>query len=95
MVYFGFWQSARKLPENCKKVLFKETYFEERNINRKPLIWAHDNIVMKFGAKKWVGLVLGKVNENCPKIKKQCYFTKLTSKRVISARNHIFGPMIR
>ena len=90
MGYFGFWQSVRKLLENCKKKLFKETYFEENNIDRKPLIWA-DKIVMKFGPKKWVSLVLGKKNKNCPKIKKMYYFTKLTSKRVISIGNHLFG----
>ena len=92
---FGFWQSVRKLPENCEKVLFSETYIEESNINRKPLNWTHDKIEMKFGPKKWVSFVFGKVNENYLKIKKKCYFTKLISKRVISARNHIFGPIIR
>ena len=64
MGYFGFWQSVPKLLENCKKVLFKETYFEESNINQKPLIWARDKIVMKFGPKKWVSQVFGKVYEN-------------------------------
>ena len=73
-------------------MLFYETYFEESNINRKPLIWSHDKIVMKFGPKKWVTLVLGQVYENCPKSKEKCYFTKLTSKRVISTRNNLFGP---
>ena len=69
---FGFGQSVRKLPENYEKVLFYENYFEETNINRKPLIWSHDKIVMKYGPNKWVSFVLGKVYENYPKIKEKC-----------------------
>ena len=44
-----------KVYENCpkkKKVLFSETYFEESNINYKPLICSHYKITMKFGPKK-------------------------------------------
>ena len=81
---FGFGQSVQKLSENYGKVLFYETYFEESNINRKPLIQSRDKRVMKFRPKKWVSLVFDKVYENCLKIKKKCYFTKLTSKGVIS-----------
>ena len=95
MAEFCFGKTLRKLPENKGKVLFYETYFEVGNINRKPLIWSHYKIITKFGPKKWVSLVLGKVYENYPKIKKKCYFTKPTSKRVISTRNHLFGPIIR
>ena len=40
-------------------------------------------------------LVLGKVYENYPKSEEKCYFTKLTSKRVILIGNHLFGPKIR
>ena len=56
-------------------MLFYETYFEEGNINWKPLIWSHYNIITNFGQKTWVSSVLGKVYENIPKIKKKCYFT--------------------
>ena len=49
----------------------------------------------KFGPKKWVSFVLGKVYKNCPKIKEKCDFTKLTSNRVISTLNYLFGPNIR
>ena len=80
---FGFWQTVGKLLEKYEKVLFYETYFEKGNINRKALIWSHDKIVMKFPPNKWVSLALGKLYENCPKIKKKCYFTKLILKRVI------------
>ena len=76
-------------------MLFYEIYFEEGNINQKPLIWSHYKIVKKFGSKKWVSLVLGKVYKNCLKIKEKFYFTKLTSKRVIPTTNHLFGPSIR
>ena len=91
---FHFGQNVRKLPENKEKMLFYETYFEKSNINRKPHIWPHDKIIMKFGQKKWVSCVLGKVYKNCSKIKKECYFTKPTSKRLISTENHLFRPMI-
>ena len=37
---------------------------------------------------------MGKVYKNNPKIKENCYFMKLTSKRVISAENALFGPKI-
>ena len=50
---------------------------------------------MKFAQKKWVSLVFGKVYKNCPKIKKKCFFTKLTSKGVILTQNDLFCPMIR
>ena len=92
---FGFGHRVRKLPENDGKVLFYETYFEESNINWKPLIWSHYKIIMKFRPKKWVSFVFKKVDENCSKIKKKCYFTKPTLKWVISTENHLFGPIIR
>ena len=75
-------------------MLFYETYFEVSNINRKPFILSQDKIVMKFGQKIWVILVLTKVYKNCPKIKEECYFMKLISKRVISTGNLLFGPKI-
>ena len=84
---FGFGKSIRKLSENFGKVLFYKTYFTESNINRKPLIWSNDKIITKFGQKKWVSLVFYKVYEKFLKIKKKCYFTNLTSKRVISTGN--------
>ena len=49
----------------------------------------------KIWTKKWVGLVLGKVYGNNPKIKEKCYFTEPVLKRIISTGNHLFGPMIR
>ena len=58
---FGFGQNVRKLPKNLEKVLFYETFFEEHNIDPKPLIWSNYKIIMKFGPKKGVSLVLGKV----------------------------------
>ena len=68
---FGFRQTVQKLPKNYEKVLFCETYFEKSNIYRKPLISFHDKIVMKFGPKIWVSLVLRKVYENSSKIKEK------------------------
>ena len=36
-------------------MLFYETYFEEKNINRKPLSWTQDKITTNFEQKKgWV-----------------------------------------
>ena len=35
---FRFGESVRKLSKNLEQVLFYETYFEESNIDRKPLI---------------------------------------------------------
>ena len=92
---FCFGQSVQKLPENLGKVLFYKTYIEESNINRKPLIWSLYKIITKFGPKKWVGFVLVKMYENCPKSKKKCDFRKHTSKRVISTKNHLFGAIMR
>ena len=53
--------------------------------------WKDSN---EIWTKKWVSLVLGKVYENCQKIKKRCYFTRLTSKIVILTRNHLFVQKI-
>ena len=64
------------------------------NINRKPLIWSQDKIIMKFEQKKWTSFVFGKVYENCPKIKENCYFMKHTSKRVISTETTYLVPII-
>ena len=38
---------------------------------------------------------MGKAYENCPKIKKKCYFKKLTLKRVIPTKKQLFGPNLR
>ena len=92
---FDFFKSVQKLPVNLGKVLSYETYFEESNINWKSLIWSSDKKITKFGRKKWVSLVSGKVYKNYPKIKKNCYFTKSTSKKVILTANNLFGPKIR
>ena len=59
---------------------------------RFPLFIYKDKIITKFGQKKWASFVLGKVYENYPKIKEKSYFKKLTSKRVISTGNPLFGP---
>ena len=45
---FYFGQSVRKLAENFGKVLFYETYFEEKNFNRKQVSWSHYKITTKF-----------------------------------------------
>ena len=71
-----------------------ETDFEMNNINWKPLIWSEAKIITKFGPKKWVGMYLAKVYENCPKTKEKCCFMKLTSKKVISTGIPLFGPKI-
>ena len=42
-----------------------------------------------------MSLAMGKEYENYPKIKEKCYFTKLTSKRVIPTEKHLFGPNLR
>ena len=79
MSEFCFGQRVRKLLKNLGNVLFYENYFEEHKINRKPLILSHNKIIMKFRPKKWESLILDKVYELCPKIKK-CFFRKPTSK---------------
>ena len=76
-------------------MLFYETYFEESNINRKPLIWSQDMIITKFGQERWMSFVLGEACENYTKIKEKCYFMKLILKRVISTENLLFGPKAR
>ena len=62
---FGFRQRVQKLPKNKGKVLFYETYFEQSNINRKPLIWSQDMIITKFGQEKKGEF--GKRYKNCTK----------------------------
>ena len=57
------------------------------NINRKPLIWSQDNLITKFGLKNWESFVRGIVYKNYPKLEEKRYFSKLTSKRVISTEN--------
>ena len=76
-------------------MLFYERNFKESNIYQKQLICSKYKIIMKYGKKKWGSLISAKVYENNPKIKKKFYFKKLTSKRVLLTRNHLFGPMIR
>ena len=76
-------------------MLFYETYFEESNINQKPFIWYQDKIITKFGLKKIGMFGFGKGVRNCPKIKENCYFTKLTLKSVISTVNSLLCRMIR
>ena len=71
---FSFGHSVRKLHGNYGKVLFTKTYIEVKNINRKPLIWSKYKIITKYGPKKWVSLVFGKVHENCPKRKEKVLF---------------------
>ena len=51
-VSFVSWQSVQKLSKTLEQVLFYETYFEESKMDRKPLIWAEDKIITKFGQKK-------------------------------------------
>ena len=92
---FRFGQSVRKLPGNYGKVLFYKTYFEESNINWKPLIWSKHEIITKYGPKKWVSFILGKVYENYAEIKEKCYFRKHTSNGVILTENHLFCTIIR
>ena len=72
-------------------MLFYETYFEEININPKPLIWSHDKRVMKVGPKKLVSLVFGKVYENILKIKEKCYIKEnnISQKPLIWCRDKI------
>ena len=89
-----------KVYENCKKIKNKKCYFMKLTSKRvittgNPLFFSKDKILTKFGYKKLVSLVLGKVYENCIKIKEKRYFTKLTSKSVISTGNPLFGPKIR
>ena len=48
---FSFGQSVQTLLKNEGKVLLDEIYFEESNINRKPLIWSKDKIITKFRQK--------------------------------------------
>ena len=42
-------------------MLFYKTYFEESNVNLKPIIWSKYYIITKFGQKLWASLVIGKV----------------------------------
>ena len=67
-------------------MLFYETYFEESNINQKPLIWSKYKIITKFKQKKWARLVLGNVYENWPKIKEKVLFYETYFE--ISTGNH-------
>ena len=48
---FGIRQSVQKLTENFQKLLFYETYFEESNINHKPLNWSKYKIITNLDKK--------------------------------------------
>ena len=52
---FCLGKNVRNLPEYYEKVLFYETYLEERNINLKRLICSLDKKITKFGKKKKMG----------------------------------------
>ena len=80
-----------KVYENSTKIM--ETFYfmkhtSKRVISTRNYLFVEDKIITKFGQKKLASLVLGKVYKNSMKIKEKCYFMKLTSKRVISTRNH-------
>ena len=62
---FGFGKVFENCVKNMQNMLLYESYFEQSNINQKPLIWSKLKTVMKFGPKKWVSLVLEKEYENC------------------------------
>ena len=51
-------------------MLFYETYFEESNIKRKPLIWSSDKIIKKFGTKKLRVWFLAKCKKTARKLRK-------------------------
>ena len=74
---FDFGQSIRELPKNKEKMLFYETYFEERNINRKPLIWSHDKIVMKFEQKNGCVMFWAKCTKTARKLRKSVFLQNL------------------
>ena len=74
-----------KVYENCtkikEKVLFYETYFEESNINWKPIIWFQDEMITKFEKKNCASLVLRKVYKNYPKMKEKMLFDETYFKK--------------
>ena len=75
-----------------KKYYFmKLTWYRVASTRNLLFGWRQDN--NETWIKKWVSLVLSKVYENYPNIKEKCYFTKLTSERVRSTENLIFGPL--
>ena len=51
-------------------MLFYETYFEESNINKKPLIWSQDKKITKFGQKKWRLWFWGKCTKTTQKLRR-------------------------
>ena len=63
---FASGQSVRKLHENKRKVFFYKTYFEESNINRKPLICSEDKIITKLGQKILVSFAFGQSVRKLP-----------------------------
>ena len=58
-----------KTNRNLSKNVIYKTFI--CNINQKLIIWSQGNIITKFGQKKYVSLVLGKVYENYPKFKEK------------------------
>ena len=78
---FYFGQSVRKLPENKEKMLFYGTYFEKSIINRKPLIWSHDKIVMKFGEKNGRVVFWAKCTKTARKSRKNVILQSLLRTR--------------
>ena len=63
------------------------------NINRKFLIWSQNKILSKFGKKKErVCLVLGKVYENCPNLRKSIILRNLLRREYYHPETPDFVP---
>ena len=89
---FCFGESVLKLPENLEQVLFYETYFEEGNIDRKPLIWAQDNIIMKFGKQNGRDWFWAKCTKTIRKLKKSVILRNLLGREKYQPETPYFVP---
>ena len=65
-----FLAKHKKTAQNYGKMLLDKTYFEESNINRKPLIWSQDKIILKFRQKNERDWFLGKCTKTTQKLGK-------------------------
>ena len=90
-----FWANCTKSAPKFKKKCYFSKLILKRVISIGNPFCAPKIRYWQILNKKWLCLALGKVYENCPKIKKKCYFTKLTSKRAVSIENPLFTPKIR
>ena len=72
-------------------MLFYEPYFEESNINQKPLIWSQYKIITKIGQIKWQVWFWAKCMKTVRKLSKSVILRNLLEKSNINQKPFIWS----